>query len=347
MTAVIAHADRVGLDSPTVPTPHPQVVAGRREVERIAALRASGVLVSRPQAALDALARTAAALCGVEVGLVNFLDDTTQTTAASVGWLEAGFAAEIPRSESVCQFTIAGPEEVTEIADLATDSRTVVLPFGDAGLHFYAGARVLSDSQAALGAVCVMDRTARVLTEVQRAGLRDLAAVAATLIEQHSLAQRLVGVADRLGREADTDPLTGLYNRRALETVLANLPPRTAVAMVDLDHFKQLNDHDGHDAGDRALRSYAELFRTGLRAGDVAARWGGEEFLLVLDNVTDAAAVLRRLQDRARATEAVTFSAGLTVAGLSEDPQQLLSRADSLLYEAKRSGRDRIVDDLG
>lgn len=331
MTAVLARSD---------------TAAGRREAERLAALRATGVLVSRPQAALDALARAAAALCGVDIGLVNFLDDATQTTAASVGWLDAGFAVEMPKSESVCQFTIAGPEDVTEIGDLAADSRTAVLPINDTGLRFYAGARMLSDSQAALGAVCVLDREARVLTAAQRSGLRDLAAVAAALIEQHSLTQRLVGVADRLGHEADTDPLTGLYNRRALETVLTNLPPRTAIAMVDLDHFKRLNDRDGHDAGDRALRSYAELFRTGLRDGDVAARWGGEEFLLVLDNVADAAPVLRRLQEAARATEAVTFSAGLTLAGLAEDPQDLLRRADGLLYRAKQAGRDRIVDDL-
>ncbi len=117
--------------------------------------------------------------------------------------------------------------------------------------------------------------------------------------------------------------------------------------MVDLDRFKDLNDRFGHEAGDRALRGYADLFGTCLRGGDVAARWGGEEFLLVLDDVSDGRHVLDRLLDRARATAPVTFSAGLTVAGPAEDPLRLLERAGRLLYEAKRSGRDRVTDDIG
>jgi diguanylate cyclase (GGDEF)-like protein len=331
---------------PPAPSASQPVSPGRHELERIAQLRSSGVLVTRPQSALDALARTAAALCGVELGLVNFLDEATQTTAASVGWLEAGFAAEMPRSESVCQFTITSTEEVTEIGDLSVDPRTEDLPLNSDGLRFYAGASVLSESKAALGAVCVLDRTTHVLTAAQRQGLQDLAAVAATLIEQHALAQRLVGVADRLGQQADTDTLTGLYNRRALEPVLANLPPRTAVAMLDLDHFKALNDRAGHHAGDQALCGFAELFKSGLRTGDVAARWGGEEFLVVLNNVDEPRRVLDRILADARSTLPVTFSAGLTVAGVGEDPVELLQRADRLLYQAKRAGRDRIVDDL-
>lgn len=318
----------------------------RRELDRLAALRGSGVLATRPQAALDALARTAATLCGVSVGQVNLLDAATVITASSAGWLEVGAAAETPRSDSVCQYTISSPEDVTEIPDLRADPRTGSLPVNDLGLHFYAGASVLADTGAAIGAVCVLDRESRILTRAQRVGLRDLAAVAATLIEQHATAQRLVSVTDRLGVQADTDPLTGLYNRRALESVLANLPPRTAVAMVDLDHFKQLNDRCGHDAGDAALVSYASLFRSSLRETDVAARWGGEEFLLVLDDVCDAPTVLRRLQERGRRTQPATFSAGLTRAGIGEDPHQLLRRVDTLLYRAKDAGRDRIVDDL-
>lgn len=312
------------------------------------ALRASGVLVTRPQLALDALARMAATLCGTRIGSINILDDADQTSVASVGWDEAGLPTVMPRADSVCQFVLAAPHDLTEIPDLRTDPRTAALPVSGGDQRFYAGAAVTSDSgTAALGAVCVVDTETRVLTPGQRDRLRDIATVATTLIEQHGLAQRLVGVADRLGEQADTDPLTGLYNRRALEPVLANLPPRTAVAMVDLDRFKDLNDRFGHEAGDRALRGYADLFGTCLRGGDVAARWGGEEFLLVLDDVRDGRHVLDRLLDRARATAPVTFSAGLTVAGPAEDPLRLLERADRLLYEAKRSGRDRVTDDIG
>lgn len=345
MTAVLApHPDGV----PAMPEPglEPVPPVGRRELERMAELRRSGVMVTHPQDALDALARAAAALCGVEVGVINFIDDTQQLTVGAAGIAGYALPTVADRSETVCQYTIESTEEVTEFADLRDDPRTEHSIVSEAGLRFYAAAQVLSPSRAALGAVCVLDQQARVLTDSQRAGLRDLAAVAAVLIEQHGIAQRLVGVADRLGQQADTDPLTGLYNRRALEAVLANLPPRTALAMVDLDHFKVLNDRAGHDAGDRALCDFADLVRSGLRTGDVAARWGGEEFLLVLDNVGEPRSVLDRILADSRHTQPVTFSAGLTVTKPGEDPVELLQRADRLLYEAKSAGRDRIVDDL-
>lgn len=317
------------------------------EIERLRALHASGMLLDRPQAALDALARAAATLCGVSVGLVNFLDESTQLTAASAGFAERGFALVMPRSESVCQHTIEDPDRLTVIGDLAVDTRAGCQDIAEAGLRFYAGANVLTEDRVSLGVVCVLDDEPRELSESQLKGLSDLATVAAALIEQHGLARQLVAVADRLGREAGTDPLTGLYNRRALEPVLANLPPSTALAMVDLDHFKALNDRAGHDGGDRALRGYGELFREGLRDGDVAARWGGEEFVLVLANSREPRQVLDRLRRRAHDADLpVTFSAGLTAAGLGEDPHALIGRADQLLYRAKELGRDRVVDDL-
>ncbi len=320
---------------------------GGDEVAQLTALRASGALLNRPQAALDAIARAAAALCGAPTALVNFLDETTLVTGAAAGFDHLGFPRATPRATSVCQHTIAAPDRLTVIPDLAEDPRAGCDVAADAGLRFYAGANILSGTDVSLGVVCVLDTSPRELSDVQRAGLRDLAAVAAALIEQHGLAQRLVAVTDRLGREAGSDPLTGLHNRRALEPVLANLPPRTALAMVDLDCFKALNDRAGHDAGDDALRGYADLFRGGIRGGDVAARWGGEEFLLVLADSRDPRLVLDRLRaGGARAGLPVTFSAGLTAAVPGEDPRRLVARADTLLYRAKDAGRDRIVDDL-
>lgn len=116
--------------------------------------------------------------------------------------------------------------------------------------------------------------------------------------------------------------------------------------MIDLDHFKHLNDTAGHAAGEAALRRYAGLFRTGLRDGDVAARWGGEEFLLILHDARSPRRTLDRLVRRAGMSLPVTFSAGLTLAGAGEDPDDLLARADRLLYGAKQTGRARVCDDL-
>lgn len=323
-------------------------MSSRSEASRLAAVHASGVLLERPQEALNAVARAAAALCGVPVGMINVIDEETLTTTAAAGLADLGPGARTPRSQTVCQYAIEVPDELTVIDDLTRDPRPGCAGAAQAGLRFYAGANLLSSAQASLGVLCVVGQHSQVLSDVQRAGLRDLAAVAAALIEQHGLARQLITVSDRLGREASTDPLTGLHNRRALEPVLANLPLRTGIAMVDLDHFKSLNDRCGHEAGDNALRGYADLFLDSLRGGDIAARWGGEEFLLVLADAREPRTVLERIRRRVHDTrQPVTFSAGLTVARPGEDPRELVARADRLLYRAKESGRDRVADDLG
>ncbi len=157
-------------------------------------------------------------------------------------------------------------------------------------------------------------------------------------------------------RMAVSDELTQLPNRRAmLETLATNvsharrgLLPVT-IAMLDLDHFKRINDTLGHAAGDAVLVGFADLARHSLREGDVLGRWGGEEFLLVLPGASPAQAqqVLSRLQatarDRLRAVGPVTFSAGVAAHRGSEPVEALLCRADAALYEAKHAGRDRIA----
>jgi diguanylate cyclase (GGDEF)-like protein len=118
--------------------------------------------------------------------------------------------------------------------------------------------------------------------------------------------------------------------------------------MADLDHFKQLNDTHGHEAGDRALRAFAHLTSQLLREQDVIARWGGEEFVLVLPDVDrhQAATVLERL--RARLAEsnhgshpAFTASFGVTDSTRADTLEELLQLADAALYRSKSEGRDR------
>ncbi len=165
---------------------------------------------------------------------------------------------------------------------------------------------------------------------------------------------RYIARLEDLGR---TDGLTGLPNRRALEVHLeqAHLVARRrgeqlSVVMIDLDNFKAFNDSFGHLAGDDLLRSYATHLRARLRSADFVARYGGEEFLVVLpDTDADGAerviAELHRLFGVADDLSAVTFSAGIAVWDGSESTDELISRADSALYVAKASGRDRTVVD--
>jgi two-component system cell cycle response regulator len=169
------------------------------------------------------------------------------------------------------------------------------------------------------------------------------------------------------------DPLTGLYNRRHIDEQLARLlgpgsmpAASLSIALIDLDHFKRVNDTFGHDVGDAVLRRVADLLQAavpadGARAlgGSFAARMGGEEFLLVLvDTPPGRAAVLAedlRSTIAGRSWEditgdlPVTASIGVTAVTGSADqtPAALLGRADALLYRAKEQGRDRVVTDAG
>jgi two-component system cell cycle response regulator len=164
---------------------------------------------------------------------------------------------------------------------------------------------------------------------------------------------------------ATTDALTGLHNRRYMESHLATLIEQEAsrgkplsVLVVDIDYFKAINDTHGHDAGDDVLREFALRLKKSTRGIDLACRYGGEEFVVVLPE-TDmgvATVVAERLRRRI-ATEPfsivqgsdkvdVTISVGIAAIGDAQDTAQaLLKRADQALYRAKRDGRNRVVPD--
>lgn len=165
---------------------------------------------------------------------------------------------------------------------------------------------------------------------------------------------------DLLQRIALTDPLTGLPNRRAAEERLQKERARTprdghgfALALVDLDHFKMVNDRYGHAVGDEVLKAVARRFESGLREGDWVARWGGEEFLFVLHGgtVDEAAGIMERLASQARAAPVQTsvgaislsFSAGVAAFGVNDsETLPMLEKIDHALYRAKADGRDQV-----
>ncbi|MEP7208436.1 MAG: tetratricopeptide repeat-containing diguanylate cyclase [Casimicrobiaceae bacterium] len=166
----------------------------------------------------------------------------------------------------------------------------------------------------------------------------------------------------RLASEAVRDPLTDLFNRRYLDMVFPGLLAAAlrreaplALTLVDLDHFKRVNDEHGHPIGDRVLAAIGELFGTALRPSDLSCRYGGEEFCIVLPD-TDAAGARRVLDMLATrlheltidyeeiALTGFTFSAGIAVYPLhGRGFSELVTAADRALYVAKNSGRNRIV----
>ncbi len=162
-------------------------------------------------------------------------------------------------------------------------------------------------------------------------------------------------VMERLLAQSRLDELTGVANRRGMLAALGRAFARAArsghplaLLMVDIDHFKDVNDRHGHAEGDAALVRVARLLVDGVRLGDTVARWGGEEFCVLLPRCDEEGAL--HLAERLRAAvaasgePAVTISVGVAlVEPARETPSQALVRADRALYKAKRDGRDRVV----
>jgi diguanylate cyclase (GGDEF)-like protein len=169
-----------------------------------------------------------------------------------------------------------------------------------------------------------------------------------------SLTINQIRTTNRHKSEAMTDPLTGLLNRRALfEDRAQAVPPNTAILLMDLDHFKAINDKFGHAAGDRVLRVFAEVIFSNIRAHDVAARLGGEEFCILMSSSSpkSAAAVAERVRATLEGlafqtpdgTINATVSVGVAIRSTNpETLQALLNRADAALYRAKADGRNRV-----
>lgn len=199
-----------------------------------------------------------------------------------------------------------------------------------------------------------------------------LPAVAVLTARMSSIRERLSRQRQELSRAlaqlqviATRDELTGLPNRRQMQALvdqelLRSLrhPHDFCIAVIDLDHFKHINDTHGHATGDLVLRRFAQAGQAALRATDVLARWGGEEFLVLLPDtgMPLALAGMERLREQIAALPferpdgpplALTVSIGLTGHRRGDTLAQTLARADELLYEAKAQGRNRTCADPG
>lgn len=202
-----------------------------------------------------------------------------------------------------------------------------------------------------------LERTLRILQEQDRAADR-LMTVQQELAEKNA---ELEAAKAELERLSLTDALTGLANRRSLEATLGNEMRRAiryhhplSLLLLDLDHFKRVNDTYGHPVGDHVLRTVATILKTSLRETDTVARMGGEEFAVILPETRceDAVRVAERLRSAVEAhgcltptgTLPLTISIGVAVRQEGESTlESFVARADAALYEAKRRGRNRVI----
>jgi diguanylate cyclase (GGDEF)-like protein len=184
----------------------------------------------------------------------------------------------------------------------------------------------------------------------------------ATTVEQIDLAMSNLDLRENLRDQAIHDPLTGLFNRLYMEETLKRELHRVertqnplCIIMLDIDHFKKFNDSYGHQAGDVLLRELGIFLRRFVRASDVACRYGGEEFILILPDTLPDAALQRAEQLRQRVKHITITHEGKTLGNITvsigvsawpdngQDAEMVIDAADEAMYQAKQEGRDRCV----
>lgn len=310
---------------------------------------------------LDGLASIARAVGGASVAAVSL--------------------ASAPESPSVCGVAEMSAEQVAWIRCHAPFAESMTQRVVDDGLdsaanvRFYAVFPMMGSLGQHYGAVWILNPEPHLLCPQQMQALAALAAHAGELMEIRQLIRELQqqlsereererALGDRhlallaehmdLLEQSRTDPLTGLPNRRAMALALERAvaqaedrPRQPCVALIDIDHFKDVNDLHGHAAGDCVLAELGKLLRSHVAGSGMAARYGGEEFVILVEDedVLDVQLQCEFLRLAVPALPVgvpVTVSIGLAAHRLGDGVERTLARADAAMYRAKASGRNRV-----
>jgi diguanylate cyclase (GGDEF)-like protein len=315
--------------------------------------------LSRETEVRDLLLRSARHLIPVESAAVVTTDEhqSRYTVADSHGWMAEYHRREVGLSEKTwAAWVLRSAEDPYLLDDVSSQhERMPILVLDEGSGRAESLLSVpLRARNGTLGALVLTGPRGTFDSASQR--------VLAILANQAAATLSLIRDKEHQKKLAVLDGLTGLYNRRAFNDLLVQAigredrqaGGRLGLLILDLDHFKKLNDTYGHPAGDAALKGAAEVLRRHLRKGDQAARYGGEEFVVILPGTDEAGA--RHLAERVREAVAnhrlvfegakisVTASCGLAVwPGDGKEPEALLASADRALYSAKQAGRNRVV----
>jgi len=314
------------------------------ENDRLAALERYDVLDTPPEEAFDRITRLTRQIFDVSISTVTLIDGHRQWYKSRQGV----DVAETDLSQSLCQIAVVNGEPlIVEDALVHPTVHNHPAVIEGLKLRFYAGMPLRTPHGHVIGTLCAADTVPRTFSKRDQGILADLAQFVVSELELRTLAM--------------TDALTGALSRRAFREEAARaigLARRhgtdLSVMMIDLDHFKRVNDTYGHRFGDRLLVEVISTLKANARHSDIIGRLGGEEFAIILHQSSAAAALdvaekLRSAVARLR-IEHVDGPVGATisvgVAGLDRttlDIDTLLERADAALYVAKSDGRNRCI----
>lgn len=332
------------------------------EAERLASLRRLNILDTPAEEQYDRITRLARRLLGTPIALVSLVDGDRQWFKSAQG-VEA---SETPRELSFCGHAILG-DGLFEIPDVRKDERFADNPLviGDPRIRFYAGQPLHAPDGEKIGTVCVIDSEPRSLSDEDRELLEDLTRMAEAALRAGFSSEVEAELRARLEDaewRASVDGLTRLWNRSAITELVRTELERArrrklpfAIALVDIDHFKAINDQFGHPVGDVVLRAVSDRLRRAIRPYDSIGRYGGEEFLVLLTDCSPvcAATVAERIRSDVQKTPIeqpdgapldvkVSVGVGSWIDVQNLTLQQMVQAVDDALYRAKEGGRDRV-----
>ncbi len=335
------------------------------ETQRIQILNDLNILDTPIQESFERITRLAKSIFQVPIVAFSLVDSERQWFKSIQGLN----VSETTREISFCGHTI-NQDDILIVNDAANDQRFFDNPLviNDPKIRFYAGCPVRTLDKFKIGTLCLIDVKPRILTNEQIESLKDMARLIEAEVSANKIyfeKLKLIEELNQIKKSALVDSLTRLLNRRGIENILKEKIKNSSdkknhfgIALVDIDNFKNINDFYGHCTGDEVLRELAKRLLIGYRDTDTIGRWGGEEFLIILDS--NSVNELFHAANRARKLIAsspviyqenridVTVTTGISwfdwknPIGLIE----LISSADNRLYQGKRRGKNIVIAEM-
>ncbi len=340
----------------------PEALIPANEQQRLNALNELGIIYTPLEERLDRITRTLCRVFNVPFAHISLIDSDTQ-------WFKSTQGFELinsERSTSFCSHTLL-MDEYLVCEDLSQDERfkDLISVTQTPKFRFYVGFLLKSRGKN-IGTLCIEDIKTRSFSQEDVSSMRDIAHWAQTELHLTQLSEvqvQLITELDQAQKEAKIDGLTELWNQVTIKDILRRAHHRHllqqmpySIMMVDIDNFKSINDTHGHPFGDQIIRAIADDLRTTLRPTDAVGRYGGDEFLIILENCPHHRA--EELSQRILAhNNGLTFiskgekvNCTISIGLASTDnieidgPDKLLEYADQHLYQAKESGRNCAKD---
>lgn len=312
---------------------------------RLKTLRDYCVLDTEPEPRFDELTLLASRICNTPIAIISLVDEERLYFKSTVGLK----VKEVPSNHSFCIEVIKQGESII-VKDAKEDDRFRANPLvhDSPYFRFYAAAPLIAPNKHVIGTLCVIDYIPRDLNLEQQESLKILSRQVITQLE--------------LDAQAIRDPLTGLFNRRYADEILRSELKRMdrkkaslGLLIMDIDHFKKINDTHGHDTGDSVLRTFGKHIIDNVRYEDIACRIGGEEFMIIMPETTFETAKQRSEEIREefhkmkflydnKILNDLSISIGVaSYPAHGKSAVDIFRSADRVLYQAKSEGRNRVV----